>query len=89
MIIDSIFFLEKVKNILSDILEVDFADVPLTMDTSIVDMFAEDSLSLSSIDYVRFLINIEDQFNVVFRFEDRMVTLGDIYRYINNYLEGQ
>ncbi len=80
--VESSEFLERVKNILLDILSVDDIGMDISMDTELVSSLGENSIPLSSIDYVDFLVCVENAYDVIFEYEARFYTLQDVYDYI-------
>lgn len=81
-------FLKTVESILQSVLEVDKIAVPITMETELVGNVGKDSLSLSSIDYVDFLVCIENEYDIVYDFDTRIYTLRDMYDYVMMYEVG-
>lgn len=55
---------------------------PLTFDTSLVSGVGMNTLNLSSIDYVDFLVCVETAYNIIYDFDIALYTIGDIYNYI-------
>lgn len=42
-------------------------------------------IDLSSIDYVRLLVDVEEEYDVIYDFNTMIYTVGDIYDYINEF----
>lgn len=78
-------FLESMRKILVRILNVEKITIPINFETKLVDGVGEDGIDLSSIDYVSFLIDIENKYDIVYDFDIQIYTLGDIYNYIQEY----
>ncbi len=77
-------FLEKMNTILSSIIGItDLSTV--TFETNLVSGVGVNDVDLSSIDYVKFLAEIEEEYNIVFDFETVMHNISDIYNYIQDY----
>ena len=75
-------FLEKMNTILSSIIGItDLSTV--TFETNLVSGVGVNDVDLSSIDYVKFLAEIEEEYNIVF--ETVMHNISDIYNYIQDY----
>ncbi|MBU5439965.1 acyl carrier protein [Tissierella sp. MSJ-40] len=71
---------EKVRNIITDQLEIDDVE-SITMDTSLMNDLEADSL-----DAVEIMMELEDEFNITIPDEDaeKFKNIGDIVRYIKN-----
>lgn len=71
--------LEELKEILSEILEVEKNEISdlVTEECTLVGGIDND-LGISSIDYIELLVSVEEKFNVVFDFELRLATIGDM-----------
>lgn len=78
-------FLEKIKGLLLSVLNIDDLGFELAMDTKLISGLGTNNLALSSIDYVDFLVCIENEYNIVFDFNVRIYTVRDIYDYIIAY----
>jgi len=78
------FFLEKVNEILSSVLETN-ALPTVTITTDLVSGIGANSISLSSIEYVEFILMIEKEFGVVYSFEKELNTVRELYDYIISY----
>ena len=84
--LDVKLFLEKVSSILGQILQGgNELEVPITLETSLVNGVGINDIDLSSIDYVRLLVIIEEEYDIIYDFMTVVYTVGDIYDYINNY----
>ena len=84
--LDVKLFLEKVSSILGQILQGgNELEVPITLETSLVNGVGINDIDLSSIDYVRLLVIIEEEYDIIYDFTTVVYTVGDIYDYINNY----
>lgn len=82
-------FLENMSSILAKILCVDKFDVPVTLKTRLVNGVGENDLELASIDYVQFLVRVEEEYGIICDFETQIYTIEDVYNYINNYCEAE
>lgn len=78
-------FLAKTSEILAKTLCVEKIEVPITLDTRIINGVGANDLELSSIDYVDFLMQIEEEYDIVYGFETIIYTVGDIYNYVREY----
>ncbi len=79
--LDVKLFLEKVSSILGQILQGgNELEVPITLETSLVN-----GVGINDIDYVRLLVIIEEEYDIIYDFTTVVYTVGDIYDYINNY----
>lgn len=77
-----------IKEILMEILEVDesqYSKYEITRDTYLVNKTGKEQINLSSLDYVRFITEVENRFNVFYNFEGNLNTVGDIMNYISKY----
>lgn len=84
--LDVKLFLEKVSSILGQILQGgNELEVPITLETSLVNGVGINDIDLSSIDYVRLLVIIEEEYDIIYDLTTVVYTVGDIYDYINNY----
>ena len=82
--LEVISFLENMSNILAKILCVDKLDVPVTLETRLVNGVGVNDIELASIDYVDFLLYVEKEYDIVYDFETQIHTIGDVYNYIEN-----
>ena len=82
--LDVISFLENMNSILAKILCTDKLDVPVTLETRLVNGVGVNDIELASIDYVDFLVCVEEKYNIVYDFETQIHTIGDVYNYIEN-----
>ena len=80
-------FLESVEDILKEVLGISELWTELTMDTLFIYGVAQPSLDLSSIDYVDFIVKIENLYNITFEFDVTINSLQDLYDYILRGLE--
>lgn len=80
-------FLESVEDILKEVLGLSKLWKELTMDTLLVYSVGQDSLDLSSIDFVDMIVSIENQYNITFEFDFDIKSLRDLYDYIVTELE--
>ena len=75
---------EQFINILADVLEIDVDDIPpIDEYTCLIGNIGNGILTLSSIDYVEFLVKVEQEFDIVYNFETRINTIGDLISYID------
>lgn len=81
-------FLKKTKELLARAISVDELNIPIDLETDLVNGVGENSLPLSSIDYVDFLVMVETEYDIVYDFDTTIYTLGDLYRYVCNYHAG-
>lgn len=81
-------FLEIVTQLLLETLQIEKTNIPITLNTDLVSGIGMDSLALSSIDYVDFIIKIEEEFDITFDFNTVIYSVGDLYNYIKSYQEG-
>lgn len=81
-------FLEIVTQLLLETLQIEKTNIPITLKTDLVSGIGMDSLSLSSIDYVDFIIKIEEEFDITFDFNTVIYSVGDLYNYIKAYQKG-
>ena len=75
-------FLESVEDILKEVLEVSQLWTELTMDTLLIYGVDQNSLDLSSIDFVELIVKIENIYNITFEFDVTINSLQDLYDYI-------
>lgn len=88
---DEDIMLNNIKDILFSILEIDDPLIPISKETVLISGSGDNYLSLSSIDYVDFLTCIEDEYDIIYDFNARLYTIGDVIAYIIAYkqrLEG-
>lgn len=78
-------FLNSMSDILAEILYMETMDIPITLETKLVNGVGTDGMDLSSIDYVDFLARVEYEYNIVYDFNVTIHTIGDIYGYIKEY----
>lgn len=76
--------LEKIEDALHKVLEVESLDVDIRDDINLVGGISFGNLGLSSIDYVEFIILMEDEFNIVFDFDVRINSISEMVDYIKN-----
>lgn len=81
-------FLKKISELLATTLCVDELNMEIDLATDLVNGVGNNSLPLSSIDYVEFLVMVETEYDVVYDFETTVYTIGDLYNYIVNYNGG-
>ncbi len=72
----------EVAEILSNVLEMDKDNINISEDTKLVGGISEEDIGLSSIDYVEFLVGIEEHFNVAFDFDMRINTISELIDFI-------
>ena len=82
-------FLTIIEELLTRTLEIPKLDTKVTMNTKLVDSVGDNSIGLSSIDYVDFLVMVETKFDVVYDFDVTFYTVSDIYNYILEYKEAK
>lgn len=80
-------FLESVEDILKEVLGVSELWIELTMDTLLTYGVGQESLDLSSIDFVELIVKIENLYNITFEFDVTINSLQDLYDYIIRELE--
>lgn len=80
-------FLESVEDILKEVLGVSELWFELTMDTLLTYGVGQESLDLSSIDFVDLIVKIENLYNITFEFDVTINSLQDLYAYIIRELE--
>jgi len=78
-------FLKEIELMLKTVLEVDELDFPLTFETNLVSGVGTNTLNLSSIDYVDFLVCVENAFDIIYDFDVTLYTIEDIYNYVIAY----
>ncbi len=78
-------FLENIGTILAKVLCVAQEDICVTLETKLVNGVGEGDIDLASIDYVDFLMCIEEEYNIVYDFDTKIQTIGDVYEYIQNF----
>lgn len=83
--LDKSSFLRNIETLLLQTLEVVCLTSPLGFDTRLVSGVGVQSLGLSSIDYVDFLVSVEDYYDVIFDFDTMLYTIDDIYNYVYSY----
>lgn len=83
--IDIAPFLETMGALLAKTLCIKNMNIPITLETKLVNGVGTNDIDLNSIDYVDFLVCIENEFDIIFDFEAKILTIGDIYQYINEY----
>lgn len=52
-------------------------DFEITRDTVLIGHVGESQLKISSIDYIEIIVKIEEQFDIEFDFEVKLMTVGD------------
>lgn len=72
------------KPILSVIVENDLT-IDIDSSSHLIGKYEENDIGLSSIEYVELIVMVEEKFNIIFDFETQLVTVGDLFNYINNY----
>lgn len=75
----------EIRKILMQILEVkecDYDKYIVNEETYLVNKTGENEINLSSIDYVRFLVEIEEKYDIFYDFNEEIVTIGDVLKYI-------
>lgn len=82
-------FLEKMREILSKVLCEECLEIPISLDTYLINGVGMNGLDLSSIDYVDFLVSVENEYDIIYDFSARIYTVGDIYNYISSYMARQ
>lgn len=78
-------FMKKIKGILLSVLNAageDGEDFELSMDTKLISGLGTESVELSSIDYVDFLVRVEAEYDVYFDFGTVIYSIQDLYDYI-------
>lgn len=80
-------FLKSVEDILKEVLGVSELWIELTMDTLLIYGVGQESLDLSSIDFVELIVKIENLYNITFEFDVTINSLQDLYDYIIRELE--
>ena len=75
-------FLGSVEDILKEVLGVSELWFGLTMDTLLTYGVGQESLDLSSIDFVELIVKIENLYNITFEFDAIINSLQDLYDYI-------
>ena len=81
--LNTIPFLENMSSILAKVLCVEKLDVPVTLKTRLINGVGDNDIELSSIDYVQFLVRVEEEYGIICDFETQIYTIGDVYNYIN------
>lgn len=81
-------FIQKMKELLARAILVDELNMPINLETNLVNGVGENCLPLSSIDYVDFLVMVETEYDIVYDFDTTIYTIGDLYHYICNYRAG-
>ena len=82
-------FLEIVNQLILETLQIESIGIPITLNTDLVSGVGRDTIDLSSIDYVDFIIKIEKEFDIIFDFNTKIYTVGDLYDYIMSFSEGK
>lgn len=77
--------LEEIKVILAKVLECDEAEIDIDTNTKLFAEDSENNLGLSSIDYVEFMVEIEERFNIVYDFDTKISSVGELLEYIETY----
>lgn len=85
--LDKQAFLKNIESLLQDVLAIDTLNIPITLGTQLVNGVGENRIDLSSIDYVFFLVAVEDFYNITFDFDAKVFTVNDVYSYIVEYKE--
>lgn len=85
--LDKQAFLKNIESLLQDVLAIDTLNIPITLETQLVNGVGENRIDLSSIDYVFFLVAVEDFYNITFDFDAKVFTVNDVYSYIVEYKE--
>ena len=75
-----------VTDIINQILDDDIGFI-VKRGSNLITGFGENSIALSSIDYVDLLVNLENRFDIYFDFDVKIETVGDIYEYITRFEE--
>lgn len=75
--------LERLEKVLISILNIEHIQIEKAM--HIGNQLGENCLALSSLEYVQFILAIEEEFNVVIDYEVDMITIGNLIDYIRLY----
>lgn len=75
--------LERLEKVLISILNIEHIQIEKAM--HIGNQLGENCLALSSLEYVQFILAIEEEFNVVIDYEVDMITIGNLVDYIRLY----
>lgn len=78
-------FLDSMKSILMKVLMMEDLGIPVTRKTDLISGVGVNDLALSSIDYVAFMVEVEIEYNIIYDFDVRIHTIGDVYDYIVAY----
>lgn len=79
-------FINDMSKMIANVLCMNSIDMNITFDTKLVNGIGDNDIELSSIDYVEFLVNIENKYNIEFDFNVKIYTIGDVYNYLISYL---
>lgn len=74
---------EELTELLAEILEENGEEIEITEETSLIGNVGTEYIGLSSIDYVEFLAAVEDEFGIVYEFDTRINTVGELVNYID------
>ncbi len=82
--------LNEIKEIIAEVLEEDISEVIIDGNTKLIGGMGENEIGLTSIDYVQFLVALEEKFNVIFDFGINIDTVSELMEYLNkNMLDGK
>ena len=74
---------EEIKRALAQVTEREIDEIEIDENTELISGSDDNYLSMSSIDYVEFLVTMEDMLDIVFDFSARIETVGDLISYID------
>ena len=78
-------FLKKISELLAKTLCLKELNVKIDFETNLVNGVGENCLTLSSIDYVDFLVMVEKEYDIGYNFDTTIYTISDLYNYVNCY----
>lgn len=74
----------EIKKALADVMEMNPAEIKIDENTMLIGGLEINSLGISSMDFVEFLVRIEEIFGIVFDFKVRINTIGELISYIDS-----
>lgn len=80
--------LMEIKEILMEVMEVeecDYDKYKINRETYLVNKVGVEQINLSSLDFVRFIVEIENKYGVFYDFEEDLTTVGNVIDYISKY----
>lgn len=74
--------LSEIRDMLFD----EYPNIEITMETNL-EFGDGPSLDMTSLDIVRFIIDLENKYDIIIDVEDRYYTIGDVVRGVSGYID--